>query len=99
MAAVRIVSLILTCINAAAWGGLALFGFGLVHGVSDQHAIGYPNWEQIAYYLIFPTLMLCVSLSRPIWKFRSGKQNLGTGTSLAMLAVLPLYLAGYTGGV
>jgi hypothetical protein len=99
MTLVRVASLALAGAAIAVWGGFVLLGLEGIKDIANQHAPGYPNWAQIIYYLGFPLLMFCVSLAWPVWRLRVGAQNLGIGVLSAVLAISPLYLLAYTGGV
>jgi hypothetical protein len=96
---VKVLSLILVAFNVLLWGGMSLLGVSLLQGVAAQHALGYPNAGQVSYYLAFPFVLLVASMARPIWLLRGGKKNLGIGALIGTLAVLPVYLFSYTGGV
>jgi hypothetical protein len=86
-------------LNILVWGGLSWMGAGLLEGAASQDLAGYPNAGQIIYYLTLPLLILALSLGRPLWRLRKQRDNLGVGTLCATLALLPVYLFPYTGGV
>jgi hypothetical protein len=96
---VKVLSLFLVALNVIFWGGFSLLGVSLLQGVAAQHAAGYPNAGQASYYLAFPFVIFVASLARPLWLLRCGRKNLGIGALIGTLAILPIYLFSYTGGV
>jgi len=51
------------------------------------------------YYVGIPLTILTISIARPVWRWRGGKDNLGLVLLASTLLFLPMYLFAYTGGV
>ena len=91
--------LVLMALNALVWGALSWMGWDGIKYVESQHVAGFPSTGQIGYYLVFPLLMLSLSLvpgallGQTKW---SAAASAWCGFTL--IAVLP-YLLSYTGGV
>lgn len=84
---------------ALLWMWLVWTGIGLVQGVVEQNAPGYPNSGQINYYIVFPAVMtlVCAAAAAGVWK---GRYLVAARTVqvLGALALLPFLLM-YTGGM
>ena len=77
------------------WGLLALVGIGAINGVRSQHVAGYPNQEQLIYYIAIPALFAAASLVGLLF----APKAIGRGTAVALTLALVGYLFFYTGGV
>jgi hypothetical protein len=91
---------ILAGIAIAIWLALAFAGRGLVYGVIEQHAAGYPNRAQFEYYFAIPVgvviaLLLCAWLCNA---FRRSPWLLMVTSAISILALGP-YLLPYSGGI
>jgi hypothetical protein len=91
--------LILMALNGLVWGGLSWMGWGAMKDVLAQHVVGAPNSGQIGYYLVFPLVMLTVSLLPGALLGQTRWSAVANGwCSLTLVAVFP-YLLPYTGGI
>jgi hypothetical protein len=90
---------VVLAISMLIWGALTVLGWSLVDGVREQHVPGYPVPEQIYYNIVFPLALTALSLAlfAPTWWRRGGCLLAVLGG--LMLAMLPLYLFYYTGGM
>ena len=95
----RRVTYVLLALNIVMWGGLLWIGVGLIRGVINQHAPGYPNPGQEMLCLGFPAAALIIEVLPTIWLLRIGKEIFAIPLLLLSLGVLPFYLVGYSGGV
>jgi hypothetical protein len=91
--------LILMALNGLVWGGLSWTGWGLIKANNERNLASHPSPAQIWYYLVFPLLMLSVSLvpgallGQTKW---SAVANVWC--SLTLFAVFP-YVMPYSGGI
>lgn len=85
---------------ALVWTVLFFEGVKGVYGVIDQHAAGYPNVDQVRYYLALPGFVSMALLALG-WVFNGIRRwpYVLTLISAAALAALVPYLLFYGGGV
>jgi len=96
---------ILTILDGCLWLALFVMGRGLAYGVYDQRVLGYPNSDQIDYYILFPICMVaglmliawaCNVFHRPPSKLWS---SILLTCGFLSFGTLFFYLLPYTGGV
>jgi hypothetical protein len=93
----RLKPLILPALNGVVWGGLVWMGFEGEKAVEAR--MGGVSLAQLQFYVIFPLLMLIVSLVPAALLSQTKWASIGNIWSvLTLLAVFP-YLFGYTGGI
>jgi hypothetical protein len=99
IASTKIVSFVMAVANAGVWSALAALGFRGLQGISDQHAPGFPNGNQIIFYMIVPLVMAIISISYPLLILIIGRKNLGIRLSILMILSTIMYPFLYGGGV
>jgi hypothetical protein len=85
--------------NIILWSYFVWSGFDGIKGVKAQHVPGYPNEQQIEFYIVFPLLMVATSLAFPILLRRTRWFGVGTGILIATLLLLIPFGCAYTGGM
>jgi hypothetical protein len=53
----------------------------------------------MTYYVVTPLVVLVVALGPPLWRLLRRKKNLGIAWLAISLALSPIYLFAYSGGV
>ena len=94
----RIAAYLLAALNLVLWGVLSVVGAAYIWTISRQGAHAYPNAAQIVLWLIIPVVISALSLGRPILRLRAGERNLGIGTLIATLLLLPFYAPIFAAG-
>ncbi|MFI5444306.1 hypothetical protein [Polaromonas sp. UC242_47] len=89
-----------SAIAAVIWLVALAVGASGVFGVSSRDIPGYPNVEQIRYYLFYPGAVLMIVLGA--WFFAANRPMRGffaVGVALGSLVLFPFYFFYFTGGV
>ena len=95
-----ILSVTLTALSCAAWGGLVALGLEGLKGVVEQHVNGYPAPGQLIYYFWMPAMAFLVSFLSGALCLRMPRIRwIGQLTLLVLLLALLPFLYLYTGGV
>jgi hypothetical protein len=89
--------LILPTVNGVVWGGLVFIGFGLETGVEER--VGGVALAQLQYYVIFPLLMVSISMVPSVLLSQTKWSGWGSGWSAITLFLVLPYLLVYTGGI
>jgi hypothetical protein len=92
-------SYILMAINLIVWGYFVWSGLDDMRSMGAQNFYGYSSKEQFDYYVIFPVIMLVLSLALPIFLHRMRWHRLGMASQIATLLALLPYFPFYTGGM
>ncbi len=92
---INLVSLIDTVI----WGFFSFTGFSLLAGVIAQHVPGYPNVDQIAYYVVLPCALLFFSLGILLTSMKIDLHPLAELLAWLLLVGFIPFILPYTGGV
>jgi len=89
----------LMAINVALWGYFVWSGLDGIDAVRTQHVPGYPNPDQIKFYLGIPLLMVAMALALPILLRRTRWAGVGTTVLIGTLILLIPFGFFYTGGM
>ncbi|WP_428415452.1 hypothetical protein [Methylibium sp.] len=84
---------------AAIWLALVVMGYQGIQGVVAQHAEGYPNAEQIRYYVVFPGIIAVVAALTGICLWFGRFSMVARIVQVLAFFLLVPYLLLYTGGV
>ena len=82
----RIVGYILITLNLLLWSAVILLHLSIARAYGHQPSIGQLLW------LIAPTLIMLVSIGRPVWNFRARRLNIGNGLLTTTLILCPFYV-------
>jgi hypothetical protein len=99
-----IAPIILGALSLLIWGLLLLAGLTGISSIRQQRVAGYPNAEQISYYVGVPTVICIVAVAGLIWRLRAPNvvvrfRWVGTLVlTLSLIALLP-FLFLYGGGM
>ena len=89
---------VISFLSFVLWGALVYLGVIVSTNAARQGVPGYPNTGQVRFYLLFPLAMAFLAACLSIFATKIPKPLL-IALSLAQLALIPLYLFFYTGGV
>lgn len=90
---------ILMAINLIVWGYFVWSGLDGMRSIEAQHAPGYPNSGQFDYYVVFPVIMVALTLAVPILLNRTRWYLAGQVSLIITLVLLLPFLFAYTGGM
>ncbi|WP_174301680.1 hypothetical protein [Caulobacter sp. S45] len=95
-----VLSLTLTALSGAAWGGLVALGLEGLKGVVEQHVPGYPASGQIIYYFLMPVTAFLISFLSGVFCLKMPRVR-WAGQLILLILLLGLlpFLFLYTGGV
>jgi hypothetical protein len=83
----------------AIWSLFVLIGYQGIQGVIAQHAAGYPNAEQIRFYVVFPMAVTVFAALTGLSFWYGRLTILARMVQVLSLVVVFPYLYFYTGGM
>jgi len=84
--------------GAILWGALLYLGVTVIANAFRQGVAGHPNTGQLRFYVFFPEAMTLLSAFFAMFVTRMPKP-LVTIVLIVQVALIPLYLFLYTGGI
>jgi hypothetical protein len=85
-------------LNWLFWGGLLYMGMTVYSNGIRQGVPGYPNTGQQRFYILFPLAMVLLGGFAVIFATKLPRSSF-VFLSLVQLALIPLYLVFFTGGM